>query len=62
MQYFRNFVKDKTVIGDLEKEQEKFCAEVDNNALKLGTVPWADLPDNLIAKKHILALSLVSST
>lgn len=53
-------VAEKTIIGELEKEQEKFTAYIDANKLVPGALPWADLPDQPIAKKQILALSLDS--
>lgn len=56
----QNVVVEKTIIGTLDEEQAKFSAEVDANRLSPGTLPWADMPDSSIAKKHILALSLDS--
>ncbi|VDN30140.1 unnamed protein product [Gongylonema pulchrum] len=54
----QNVVAEKTIIGNLDKEQAKFNEEVVAAKLTLGTLPWSDLPDQTIAKKHILALSL----
>uniref|UniRef100_A0A0N5AIF6 BSD domain-containing protein n=1 Tax=Syphacia muris TaxID=451379 RepID=A0A0N5AIF6_9BILA len=53
-------VTEKTVIGELGREHENFKAYVDSNQLNPGELPWSDLPDQIIARKHILALSLDS--
>lgn len=49
----------QTIIGNLDKEQAKFKDEVNANKLAACILPWADLPDQWVAKKHILSLSLV---
>lgn len=56
----QHVVAEKTIIGTLDEEQAKFSAEVDANKLAPGSLPWTNLPDESIAKKHILALSLDS--
>ncbi|VDL66193.1 unnamed protein product [Nippostrongylus brasiliensis] len=47
-----------TIIGELDREQEAFIAQV--NASRLSEVgdPWEGLPDTELAKKKILELSL----
>lgn len=44
----------------MDKEQVKFKDEVSANKLTTYILPWSDLPDHSVAKKHILSLSLVS--
>uniref|UniRef100_A0A0R3S4B2 BSD domain-containing protein n=1 Tax=Elaeophora elaphi TaxID=1147741 RepID=A0A0R3S4B2_9BILA len=53
-----NVVTEKTIIGNLDKEQAKFRDEVNANKLTACVLPWSDLPDEWVAKKHILSLSL----
>ncbi|VDP19480.1 unnamed protein product, partial [Onchocerca flexuosa] len=54
----QNVVTEKTIIGNLDKEQAKFKDEINVNKLSACALPWSDLPDQWIAKKHILSLSL----
>ncbi|EJD75251.1 BSD domain-containing protein, variant [Loa loa] len=54
----QNVVTEKTIIGSLDKEQAKFKDEVNANKLTACILPWSDLPDQWVAKKHILSLSL----
>ncbi|MCP9260303.1 hypothetical protein DINM_003668 [Dirofilaria immitis] len=54
----QNVVTEKTIIGKLDKEQAKFKNEVNASNLTACILPWSDLPDQWIAKKHILSLSL----
>ncbi|CAG9534900.1 unnamed protein product [Cercopithifilaria johnstoni] len=54
----QNVVTEKTIIGNLDKEQAKFKNEVNANKLTACILPWSDLPDQWVAKKHILSLSL----
>ncbi|KAL3998193.1 BSD domain family protein [Acanthocheilonema viteae] len=54
----QNAVTEKTIIGNLDKEQAKFKDEVNANKLTACILPWSDLPDQWVAKKHILSLSL----
>uniref|UniRef100_A0A915PLL0 BSD domain-containing protein n=1 Tax=Setaria digitata TaxID=48799 RepID=A0A915PLL0_9BILA len=54
----QSVVNEKTIIGNLGKEQEKFIEEVNANKLTTCTLPWSDLPDQWVAKKHILSFSL----
>uniref|UniRef100_A0A1I8EWK5 BSD domain-containing protein n=1 Tax=Wuchereria bancrofti TaxID=6293 RepID=A0A1I8EWK5_WUCBA len=54
----QNVVAEKTIIGNLDKEQAKFKDEVNANKLAACILPWSDLPDQWVAKKHILSLSL----
>lgn len=51
----------QTIIGDLEKEREKFDEEVKQKELVPGALPWVGIPDAYIVKKHVLALSLVAN-
>ncbi|VDK68496.1 unnamed protein product [Litomosoides sigmodontis] len=54
----QNVVTEKTIIGNLDKEQAKFKVEVNAKKLTASALPWSDLPDQWVAKKHILSLSL----
>ncbi|VIO96280.1 Uncharacterized protein BM_BM2244 [Brugia malayi] len=54
----QNVVAEKTIIGSLDKEQAKFKDEINANKLAACILPWSDLPDQWLAKKHILSLSL----
>ncbi|VDM97010.1 unnamed protein product [Thelazia callipaeda] len=54
-------VAEKTPIGIWEKEQAKFNEEmIINESNTTAELPWSDIPDQWIVKKHILALSLDS--
>ncbi|KAK6730699.1 hypothetical protein RB195_007268 [Necator americanus] len=54
----KNAVVENTLIGELDREQEAFTAELAANRLPDVVEPWDGLPDREFAKKKILALSL----
>ncbi|KHJ74767.1 hypothetical protein OESDEN_25617 [Oesophagostomum dentatum] len=58
----KNAVVENTLIGELDREQEAFAAELAANRLPDVVEPWDGLPDREFAKKKILALSLVGSS
>ncbi|KAL6731521.1 hypothetical protein Aduo_002376 [Ancylostoma duodenale] len=54
----KNVVVENTLIGELDREQEAFAAELAATRLPDVVEPWDGLPDREFAKKKILALSL----
>ncbi|VDM68951.1 unnamed protein product, partial [Strongylus vulgaris] len=54
----KNAVVENTLIGELDREQEAFAAELAASRLPDVVEPWDGLPDRDFAKKKILALSL----
>ncbi|KAL6722411.1 hypothetical protein Aduo_019987 [Ancylostoma duodenale] len=54
----KNVVVENTLIGELDREQEAFAAELAASRLPDVVEPWDGLPDREFAKKKILALSL----
>ncbi|CAJ0594616.1 unnamed protein product [Cylicocyclus nassatus] len=54
----KNAVVENTLIGELDREQEAFAAELEAARLPDVVEPWDGLPNREFAKKKILALSL----
>ncbi|VDK48223.1 unnamed protein product [Anisakis simplex] len=52
--------KFQTIIGSFDKEQSKFCAEVNKEHVNVTLLPWDDVSDQSVARKQMLSLSLVS--
>ncbi|CAJ0578137.1 unnamed protein product, partial [Mesorhabditis spiculigera] len=57
MEAMKETVVDKTIFGDLDREQKAFQQELDSKKLTDAVAPWEDLPDQVAAKKQMLALS-----
>ncbi|VDK51862.1 unnamed protein product [Cylicostephanus goldi] len=55
----KNAVVENTLIGELDREQEAFAAELEAARLPDVVEPWDGVPNREFAKKKILALSLV---
>ncbi|KAE9555262.1 hypothetical protein FO519_001513 [Halicephalobus sp. NKZ332] len=52
-------VTQKTIIGELEKENKEFSEQLKKEkAVEDTEAPWIGMPDEELARKHILALSL----
>lgn len=49
----------QTVLGDLERENKNFEEELRSKKSASVKLPWEDMPDPELARKHILALSAV---
>ncbi|KAJ1349095.1 hypothetical protein KIN20_004545 [Parelaphostrongylus tenuis] len=56
----KNAIVDNSIIGELDREQRAFCAEIDAARLPEVVEPWDGLPDRDFARKKILELSLDS--
>lgn len=51
-------IVDNSMIGELNREQKAFCAEIDASRLPEVVEPWDGLPNREFARKKILELSL----
>ncbi|KAH7728463.1 BSD domain-containing protein [Aphelenchoides avenae] len=52
-----NQLTSMTVLGDLERENKNFEEELRGKKAASVKLPWEDMPDPELARKHILALS-----
>uniref|UniRef100_A0A915DNU1 Uncharacterized protein n=1 Tax=Ditylenchus dipsaci TaxID=166011 RepID=A0A915DNU1_9BILA len=58
-----SIISEHTIIGDLEKENEHFKETLLNEKLvEACDYPWAGMPDENVARKHIFSLSLDERT
>uniref|UniRef100_A0A915A0H5 Ras-related protein Rab-8B n=1 Tax=Parascaris univalens TaxID=6257 RepID=A0A915A0H5_PARUN len=56
----RTVVAEKTILGTFDDEQSKFCAQLKKEENSCISLPWDNLPDQSVARKQMLGLSLDS--
>uniref|UniRef100_A0A8R1DMA9 BSD domain-containing protein n=1 Tax=Caenorhabditis japonica TaxID=281687 RepID=A0A8R1DMA9_CAEJA len=55
----KNAVIENTILGDMNKDQDEHEKQLEDERAKLKNIdmPWQGLPDEVLAKKHMLSLS-----
>uniref|UniRef100_A0A914D8R1 BSD domain-containing protein n=1 Tax=Acrobeloides nanus TaxID=290746 RepID=A0A914D8R1_9BILA len=55
---FTSIVSEKTIIGELDKENETFREQLSQSKRTNTALPWDEMPDPILARKHIMSLAL----